>query len=138
MTLYKTGRSTDYAGTEERPKPRPGPARSRGEGGPGVSTFYLGQRVTFTEVLRRMQTPFNGGIRRKFWHTFLVPETIGVVVGTRTLSNGESWFEDEAGYVYRPDENAGRVSAVMIATHLRRKPVFAPLEAVKATVVPAK
>lgn len=28
MTLCKTGRSTDYAGTEERPKPRPGPTGS--------------------------------------------------------------------------------------------------------------
>jgi hypothetical protein len=28
MSVYKTGRSTDYSGTEERPKPRPGPTGS--------------------------------------------------------------------------------------------------------------
>lgn len=99
-----------------------------------MTPFVLGQRVTFTEVLRRMQTPFERGQRRKFWHNFLVEKTAGVVVGTRTLSNGQSWFEDEVGYVYQPDEKGGIVQAVLIATHLRRRLVLVPPDAVQPEV----
>lgn len=104
--------------------------------------FTLGQRVTFSHILRRDTGKWNGAGWEKVWRLERadgrwangdIIRQAGIVVGIRTLSNGTAAYngpDTQAAYTH-----AENVPAVLIATHLRRRPVFAPLDAVQA--VPA-
>jgi hypothetical protein len=90
--------------------------------------IVLGQRVRFTRPLRRISTHLEGvrGRYGKIWVPLPVigkpVEQEGIVVGKRTLANGENgWWEEEVGTVFYPKE---RFTAFLIAFDLRRKPVF--------------
>jgi hypothetical protein len=109
------------------------------------SGFTLGQRVTFTHTLRRATkgwTTEAGGGWEKVWAVDradcrwargdVIPQT-GIIIGLRTLSNGiatDNGPDTGSGYMHKQN-----VPAALIATGLRRRPVFVPLDAVQA--VPA-
>lgn len=96
---------------------------------PGV--FALGQRVTYSEHIRRRSAQpgeFLGP--NKIWSNSLGPLYLeghrwpggeGVIVGKRTLSNGNTrWLGEDDGNGYEPTEH---FTAYLVAYDLRRKPV---------------
>jgi len=104
-------------------------------------TFTLAQRVTFTHTLRRDTGKWNGAGWEKVWRRYRadgrwangdIIRQAGIVVGIRTLSNGMANYngpDEQATYTHT--EN---VPAVLIATHLRRRPVLVPPDAVAPEV----
>lgn len=86
----------------------------------------LGDRVTFSRVLRRhSEYPGAAASRRhmKVWRpTLTFKHQEGIVVGERTLSNGEVyWHGPDDGAEYRLKET---LKAYLVAYDLRRKPVL--------------
>lgn len=67
----------------------------------------LGTKVRFHTYLRRgtlesRRENFSGYYRDKVWFPTDGPIREGIVVGRRTLSNGQREWEDEVGYSYTP------------------------------------
>lgn len=98
-----------------------------------MTDFQIGQRVIFTHPLSRRHT-YNAQRNRsgRAW----VPEPYdrdaateqeGVIVGKRTLANGDAHFEEWVP-VFTPTEH---FQAYLIATDLHRKPVFVRVENVR-------
>ena len=105
-----------------------------------MSGFELGQRVAYTEHLKRRSAgpgEFMGSDR--FWsngpnlpgdHRW--PGGEGVIVGKRTLTNGNiRWLGEDEGNGYAPVES---VTAYLIAYDLHRKPVHVLPEHITATL----
>jgi len=86
-----------------------------------MSDYQLGQRVRFTEPLRREFT-HDGKTGRKVWRVDPAIEAIeGVVVGKRTLANGiRHLIGYDEGISFIKEET---FTAYLIAYDLRRKPV---------------
>jgi hypothetical protein len=102
-----------------------------------MSKLELGQRVTFSHPLHRKYE--NG---KKFWTDNPFPALIdlypshrasrevprdGVIVGKRTISNGDllDWEEGSYGSIER-------FTAYLVAFNLHRKPVYVMPERIKA------
>lgn len=100
-----------------------------------ITQLALGTRVRCSNTLHRTSSPSiehtaGGYAVEKRWEPhhlelfrFQHPERSGegIVVGIRTLSNGQaSYYEDHTAF-----RASGTVTAVIIAHHLRRKPVYA-------------
>ena len=96
-----------------------------------MTEYQLGQRVTYTEHLRRrFAQPGEFKMGDKIWsnnHGPLYreghrwPGGEGVIVGKRTLSNGNlRWLGEEGGNSYISTES---FTAYLIAYDLHRKPV---------------
>lgn len=87
----------------------------------------LGQRVKVAVCLRRtefLQGPEGYDELWRIWNRVPVAPIIGIVVGTRTLASGivmDSFYHDEP---VRYLECKRRHHAVLVAYHLRRKPVL--------------
>jgi hypothetical protein len=79
----------------------------------------LGTPVRFRHPLRRTHVP--GDYRAKVWaaNPFRRGEYVGIVVGLRTLSDGENLGYEEI--TYRPLRH---YAAVLVAESLRTRPVF--------------
>ena len=102
-----------------------------------MSDFQRGQRVSYAKhILRRDSRPgeFNGPNR--IWSSELYPgnETTGgtgIIIGKRTLSNGNSYYGYDEVTVYQAAEH---FTAYLIAHDLHRKPVFVRPEHIEATL----
>lgn len=99
-----------------------------------MSDFRLGQRVIFTHPLERRGT-WNAEKRRagKAWkHSSYEKaareEHEGIIIGKRTLANGDTQWEDEVGTMFFPTEH---FQAYLIATTLHRKPSVVRVENVR-------
>jgi hypothetical protein len=103
---------------------------------PGLTPVSLGQRVTFTWILKRYteHRPIEGDrygrtSRWKVWknHSYPgMPEPApqhGIIIGVRHLANGRAEYEHEVGVVWDPCD-AERLTAYLVAFDLRRKPVL--------------
>lgn len=90
-----------------------------------MSKPQLGQRVTYSKHLRRRSAHPDGIGPGRIWSTEYYPGKDnpggeGIVVGVRTLSNGDAHWDDW-GSGYRPKEH---FDAYLIAYNVHRKPVF--------------
>lgn len=95
-----------------------------------MTGFELGQRVHAADTLYRKESRDEKG---RFFRTWVYssdryegwnpkPTPIdGIVVGTRTLYNGQIVYEYDAGAIFSPTLHR---QAILIADHLRRKPRF--------------
>lgn len=99
-----------------------------------MDAVTLGQPVTFTRTLSRRFLPSAPRSRRAWvaedWPGQPEPEPrAGIVVGIRTLSDGEveTWGWDEPA-TYLPTRT---FRAYLVAHHLRRKPVLVLPEHIK-------
>lgn len=72
----------------------------------------LGSPVIFSAELRR---------RRGVWDRRTRPATEGIIVGTRTLADGDVQWEPEVGMTFTPQRH---FQAFLVAYALRRKPVY--------------
>lgn len=90
----------------------------------------FGDRVKVTATLVRRQQYVKAGVTRKFWksETLPAPRT-GLLIGWRTISDGERMYEDEVGYVYEPQE---RQRAALVVFNERARPVLVPIDALEA------
>lgn len=109
--------------------------RENAERKEGVTKFTLGQRVWFkTNLIRRITFGIPPGQsrskRRKEWQRAAYPPPLreGIVIGVRTLSDGFTDWDEYAGHSFTPDT---RKRAVLIATALNLKPVYALVEDVE-------
>lgn len=91
-----------------------------------MSDFTLGQRVKYAEHIKRRNSrpgEFLGPNRiwsNEPWPGHVLPGGEGIIVGKRTLSNGDAhWGYDESS-TYTSKES---FSAYLIAFDLHRKPV---------------
>lgn len=92
--------------------------------------FTLGQRVAYSEhIRRRASRPGESGGPDKIWSNNPGPGLDdqhwpggkGIIVGKRTLSNGNTrWMGEDAGYIY---DSLEHFTAYLIAYDLQRKPV---------------
>jgi hypothetical protein len=91
-----------------------------------LEEIKLGQPVIFSKVLYRkeLQHPEKRYKRIKKWLEKPVKEQSGIIIGKRTLSNGETEWEEEVGNIYEGKEY---FQALLIATSLSAKPVFIPM-----------
>lgn len=107
-----------------------------------MSDFQLGQHVTYTEHLRRRSAQpgeFMGPERlwSNSWgplyredHRW--PGGKGIIVGKRTLSNGNTrWLGEDGGNGYEPVES---FTAYLIAYDLHRRPVHVLPEHITPTL----
>lgn len=110
-----------------------------------MSEFQLGQHVSYTEHLRRRSAgpgeflgpdkiwssnagPFSGS----GWEEHRWPGGEGIIVGKRTLSNGNlRWLGEGAGNSYDPVES---FTAYLVAYDLRRKPLYVHPEHITPTL----
>lgn len=101
-----------------------------------MAELTLGQRVRYTATLTRTDDPV--ARRRRVWRpdpTWGHPDgREGIVVGLRTLANGISDWDPDGGYEWVPQET---FPAVLVAFHVRRKPVLCPVDAVTPAADPA-
>lgn len=116
---------------------------------PTAVEFELGQRVAYSEHIRRRDTgpgefdfdkpnriwstnggPFSG----TGWEEHRWPGGEGVIVGKRTLSNGRASWQEEGYTQYTIKET---FIAYLIAYDLRRKPVHVLPEHITALEVDA-
>jgi hypothetical protein len=91
----------------------------------------LGQQVTFDATLSRVRTQ-----GKRYWEEVKCDTQKGVVVGSRTLWDGEVYTEhfdeeDGGGYhtIFMQDKH---FTALLIAFAMNRKPVLVPVSAVTA------
>lgn len=92
----------------------------------------LGDKVLVSEYYKRVRKFVESDtkygptkLRMKIWDLLPMKEdTTGVVVGIRTVSNGRTDFDSEAGYMYSPKEF---FQVLVVATSLYRQPILAPL-----------
>ena len=90
--------------------------------------YQLGQKVIITQVLKRTieyrkenETDYRS-TRHKFWKvTDLKKPREVMIVGVRTLSNGITQYDSEAGNMYDPKDY---FKALLVTGTLREKPFF--------------
>lgn len=90
----------------------------------------LGDKVTFTHYLRRLQS----GEHREWSNTAMKESQEGYIVGKRTLQNGAwGWRDatyfigegyDGPDYEWQPTDKIEYLSAYLISFSLHRKPVY--------------
>lgn len=88
----------------------------------------LGQPISFSIVFVRREEWKKGEYlttRRKVWGHKQVSETTGIIIGKRTLSNGNTHHDSEAGWMYAADEY---FPAYIVAFDLKRSPVLVPIK----------
>lgn len=87
--------------------------------------YGLGDKVTFSHPLHRKETLASEVWQGRWLHEWqpdpFQPTRPGVIVGRRTLSNGNVHYLGEDGTDYRPTEH---FTAYLVAFDLRRKPVL--------------
>jgi hypothetical protein len=88
----------------------------------------LGEKIEFNCQLHRKKIykENTSGYRRrwKVWETVKFDTPMqGIVIGVRTISNGPTDFDSEAGYMYSPKEH---FKALLVATTLHSKPILIP------------
>ena len=92
-----------------------------------MSGFTLGQHVRFEHRLHRR--PKHWGVDKaqcdKFWTTEIYPGHFtgggeGIIIGKRTLSNGDTHYGYDGDTTYTPKEH---FTAYLIVTSLRSAPV---------------
>lgn len=100
-----------------------------------MADFKLGDRVRYTNGLRRRYVERPGGGWRKEWQplSFDSPHPEhrgeGIVIGLRTLADGRVQYN---GYDEPPTFHAdARFTAVLVAHSLRSKPVYVRVEDVE-------
>lgn len=85
----------------------------------------LGQKVSFNKCLHRtVKYEANGhgwNERKNTWVEKDHPDSMGIIIGKRTLQNGVSQWENEEGWMFIPNQ---WVTAYLVAFNLRQKPVF--------------
>lgn len=93
-----------------------------------TADFQLGQPVSYRHTIRRRPKFWGRDTVQfdKFWTTEVYPGKHteggqGIVVGKRTLSNGNTSYAYDDGTTYTPKEH---FTAYLVAYGLRRKPVF--------------
>ncbi len=65
---------------------------------------------------------FNSFTDTRVWEEIQLKEPLeGIVIGSRTLSNGKTEYDNESGTTYIPKEH---FNAVLVAVSLRNKPFF--------------
>lgn len=86
--------------------------------------FALGDKVRVRAWLERSRS--GQSYNQKYWkrEEFAAPMD-AIVVGLRTLSEGNITFWDEGGYAY---EATNHFKAALVAYSLRNRPVFVKLE----------
>lgn len=95
-----------------------------------MNDYKLGQKITIKSYFKRVtkyipQTNDTWKQRLKIWEEVpLKRETEAYVIGTRTLSNGSTQWDSDAGHMYCPNDY---FEALYVVTHTRRKPIFTPI-----------
>ena len=96
-----------------------------------MTELKLGQKVSFNMYYVRFQKSIPnkwgnyGRNRYKFWKKIPCDKKEGIIIGLRTLSNGETYYDSEEGYTYGRTET---VFAVLVAISLRYSIIKVPLE----------
>lgn len=89
--------------------------------------IILGEKITVEKEykrVRRWDYSKDHGQRMKEWEMKPIKPITGVIVGIRTLSNGRTDFDNEAGYMYSPNYF---FKALLVSVSLYRKPILVPL-----------
>ena len=99
-----------------------------------MQKLELGQKVSFNTIYKRyiksIPTKWNtyGRSRYKYWKKISCDKKEGIVVGLRTLSNGETHYDGEEGYTYGRSES---VYVALVAISLRLSILKVPIEDIK-------
>lgn len=94
-----------------------------------ISVYHKLERKV--KYIQREAKPYQKilSIRNKVWETIPTKQKIVMVIGERTLRNGESFWEDECGYVFHPNES---FKAILVVEDLDRKPFYIDYEKFKS------
>ena len=99
--------------------------------GDDMEKLKLGQKVSFDTVYHRYSKSipnkwgnYSRG-RYKYWEKHQCDKKEGIIVGLRTLSNGETHYDGEDGYYYARSES---VLAALVAIDIRLSILKVPLE----------
>ena len=86
---------------------------------------FLGQKITVTSVLKRKtiySTPneYGRSKRLKVWEQEPIKQSKdAIIVGVRNLSNGDTDYDSEVGYMYNPTEY---LKALLVVSNLNNAP----------------
>ncbi len=93
-----------------------------------MENIKLGQQITVTSSLIRNKSyfdPYEHGRTKRTWIDVPLKEPVAaIVIGVRTLSNGETEYDKEAGAMYYPTEH---FKALLVVTNLNNVPFFVKL-----------
>lgn len=100
--------------------------------------FQLGQKINFEAVLKRhfKYTPSPNGVGRinqKVWQKYKHPNGSGIIIGIRTLSDGQVDYCFDEPAVYKPEKY---FKALLVVENLRNKPVLIPYPAIGIEAAP--
>jgi hypothetical protein len=96
-----------------------------------MEKLKLGQKIWFDKMYvryirhSRYEKPTLKINRYKYWNKQDIKKQKGIVVGLRTLSNGNAEYWQDEGYIYERKES---VKAVLVSTSLRAAIIKVPLE----------
>lgn len=92
----------------------------------------VGQKVRFSATLTRVNHYSSPGrLVRREWMRVKTALTSGILVGLRTRSNGRMVREDTNGGEYTFYSPVESLRTAIVATHLRRKFLIVPLDALE-------
>jgi hypothetical protein len=94
-----------------------------------MRVLKLGEKIVVEKYYKRVKYHEDNGHgwqqRMKEWRETAMRPTVGVIVGVRTVSNGRTDYEDDAGYIYSPKKF---FRAILVSTSLYRLPILVPFE----------
>lgn len=91
------------------------------------AAFSLGQQITVDSVLKRKtkySTPdkYGRSKRLKIWEKVPLKQSkTAIIVGIRNLSNGNTDYDSEVGYMYNPTEY---FKGLLVVSNLNNAPYF--------------
>lgn len=91
------------------------------------AAFSLGQQITVESVLKRKtkySTPneYGRSKRLKVWEKVPLKQSkTAIIIGIRNLSNGNTDYDSEVGYMYNPTEY---FKALLVVSNLKNAPYF--------------
>lgn len=89
----------------------------------------LGDALTITQVYRRctryeQSERFRRNLRMRVWEVRDIKPRNAIFLGYRTLRNGSSEWEDEAGYIFEPEAH---FRAMLVCFSPHENPVYTPI-----------
>jgi len=93
-----------------------------------MEKLKFGDKLLITNKLvrkernQRVEKPYPRTITLKVWEDKpMLKLTEVIVIGKRTLWNGERWYEGDAGYLFNPTE---KLSAYLVVEKMHIKPYY--------------
>lgn len=84
------------------------------------NTFEFGQKINIKHRLERVEHHMRGSKFSKIWKDVDYEAEV-IVIGQRTLFDGEVWWEQDAGRIFTPKSH---IRALLVVENMRENPFY--------------